>query len=332
MIKFLLVLMIFFSFLTYAIENGVLSSKEQLIQSGSVAIIFEGGGKEESVCTGVRISQEIVMTAWHCVNSFHVFPKGVRQSLDPLDKQAELEKIKAITFPGMTEDFFEYYQFIPFFGYVHDIALIFLEQKSDKFFLPISGVLDTAKINLTQFGYGMVYHEPTQDSYPLSILSNGIINFTTLESQISIKNSKSSLRDGDSGGPLIQNLTTGASIVGILSNAHPGSLEEIMDGSSNYTKIALFLNWINSFASNAKESSRISRDNQYPLEKDIFLTANNIVSVYKKLCENLNLKYGSKWILNDEGDCLPTDKETCIKVSSGYFPVSWDDSTGNCRY
>jgi hypothetical protein len=315
------------SFKSYSIENGMIATKPQLIELGIVAIIFEEDGREKSVCTGTRISPNVVITAWHCVNSFENFPIGVRQSLEPLDTHYNLEKIAKITFPGLTDDFFNDYLFKSFFGSKHDIAILILEESTLNPFLSISSKLEIN--SFIQLGYGMDSHEDTKDSYPLSYLDNGIISPVSTNLMINILNEQSSLRDGDSGGPLIIKNGSEYQVVGILSDANPSPLEEIINGSSNYTDLKYFSDWLSSFTKIHVPTSEVT---QYNREKNIFLTKKNIRKTYAQLCKNLSQKYGSHWSFNSDMDCMPGEESTCEEVSGPIFPVKWDSELKKCTY
>lgn len=325
------------------IEGGNLSTKEQLLKSGTVAIIYSDmKGKEINDCTGVRIYPNVVLTASHCVKGLDSFPLGVRQSLNPLDKSTKLEKIKAIKFPGLQNYYYE--RMTPTGSLERDIALIILEEDSKNPYISIEPVEEKMVIGkIAQYGYGRNSHREDAGCQPLSVLETGevlqlqnISDFLNNYPSFDVKNTRTSVRPGDSGGPLFNVNANGEyKLIGILSNASEGPLSELKDGRAGYLEAASFVEWIRSAIGNNSFNSQLKDlKHQHPERDQFFLSAANYKEQYKQVCAKLNSQFGSKWTLNSDGYCLPSDKEFCLKASDGTIgtlPVSWNAKKKKCE-
>lgn len=314
------------------VENGSPASQEDLLKTGTVAIVYEHDGAETSSCTGVRISPNAVLTAAHCVFRPFAFPKGVRASLDPLNKTVPVEKVSALKFPYQN-----FYLRINFGeGYEDDIAILILEEKSDAIIPEIA--IPVKEDKFLQLGYGMEFHRPTKEIYPLNKLLNGVLLEESVSPfHFSIMNPQSSMRSGDSGGPVFIRSEEGYKLAGVLSSGNPRPLSEITDGKTIYMSAYHFVAWIRELIEDESFASHLSPVyEQFPIESKDFITVNNVTKVHQRLCQESRESTDIDWYLSEKGTCLPKDEEFCLRMRQGkinfrFFSVRWNAKTARCE-
>lgn len=320
-------------FSSIKIEGGRLATEEELNSSGTVAIVYESEGVESSRCTGVRVAPKLVLTAAHCVFHPFKFPKGVRAALNPLDQSVAVEKVVALKFPF--QDFYFRKNFKE--GYLLDVAILILEESSSDFY-PLISRPQASDIFL-QLGYGLDYHSPTKDIFPLAILSNGVLDSTDITDfyNFTLKNHASSVRSGDSGGPVLIRHERNYKLAGVLSSGNPRPLQDIKSGRAIYMNAYSFIDWIrhqtgyNDFNSQFENLSE-----QFPRETKELITESNYLQIHQRLCRDLKSKIQVEWSLSEKGTCLPLSENVCQSMRRGeigsvYYSVSWNSRTQRCE-
>lgn len=319
---YLILALLCLPFSLQAIEGGQLASEKQLLQSGTVATLRMRLGKVVNHCTAVRISENVVLTAAHCVSNPDKFPIGIRQSLSPLDESAPMEKVIGIAFP--TKDYFVG-KFNGSFRFLHrDIAILVLEKKAASPFPRISSV--ELNQSVLQFGYGLTRPDQDWDAFPLSYLANGKV-LSEEDGIIEMANSSGAIHGGDSGGPLL------SSTLGLLGIA---SVSDGM-GSAAYVSPLPFLKWIRQITGQPDLQSHAGEiPGQYSEKSPTLMTKESLVSTLSMECKRMKEISGTDWELRSR-DCFPKDEATCKKLANGLvgqasmrMEVAWDHKNSTC--
>jgi hypothetical protein len=319
-----------FSTPSRAVENGRPATTALMLELATVSILAKENGALRSDCTGTRIHPRYILTAAHCIYRAKL-PFAIRQAINPLDETAALEKIKAVTFPT-SSDLFAGSETTIMASEKSDIGLIELEAPSRA---PVAQLYLKEKIPTTtqvwQLGYGMDFdpnEHPGREEpsfYPLSFLSNGQLSpWNPRAPTISLVNPGASLLWGDSGsGLFIRDKDGPAKIAGVLSGAGWRN-EEQREGFANYASVFLNQAWL-----------RTALNGRGPQPTVVWFTPENGAKLYQQQCSKLAMKLswpeGGRY--DDRvGECLPNDREHCLKLNEGLeeYLYFFDTEQGRC--
>ncbi len=212
-------------------------------------------------CSASIIAPHILLTAAHCFG----LDKSEIQKIESAEIYFTLDINKIKPIPFITRKFKTHENFNETkaiyksdIGYLdNDIALIYFVDKLPKGYVPVDYQKDDDSFLLGQTfraaGYGMQYdHNDARTNLSSSIgkLMSTKLKFDDnfpdqqiFKTHISASQTTTAICQGDSGGAaLIKNPDGKFKLVGI--NSSSGSSELCMTGKSNFTRVALFKDWI----------------------------------------------------------------------------------------
>ena len=314
------------------IYGGTLAdgSGHELGYGSTFSLLAMNKGELMSGCTGSALTDRILITAKHCIDSYLVPPVGIGFGTEPLetfkDKKVTIEAI-AIPFEDEKDSY-------------HDFAVIITKESISgiiPWFKPIAvgSPLSVAfkSQSFVQLGYG--YSDGEVYDSKLRTLS-GYAKFHAMDDRSSLGtfltsgniNEQKDTAPGDSGGPLIS--SDDKKLHGVLQGST--TLYDSENGESfhgRYSHPAYYLGWINDTLSRSgyylslDTTAAEGLENTFSQESSFF-KPEDLFNENNRQCQHLN---GDGYQVIEDYGCWPVVGEACSESW-----MRWDVESGACRY
>lgn len=206
------------------IIGGEAAKSTDAVTASTVSLVMNYMGRAHSFCTGTLISENLVLTATHCLAEMNINEYGIffGETLPKNFDDANIRKVKAaVTHPGYK---FELDPVENVYTGFNDIGLVMLETEAPSFAKPVAILNDTVLTigqKLLLAGYGLVNEisVPAQKATGLNFVH---VTIAKLFSNIIVteQSQAQGACAGDSGGPAYLETENGLIVLGITRGPH----------------------------------------------------------------------------------------------------------------